>query len=720
MSEDARVQVALRCRPRNTDEKMSNDPMALIVEENNQVILNSDSDEKTFTFDHTYSSSASQAQIFEDLAEPIVDKALEGFNGTIFAYGQTGSGKTYTMMGEQQSNVRGLIPLTVTDLFNKINAAPAGGKTSKKKFLVAVSYLEIYNEVVKDLLNPSSKHLKIREHPDIGIYVEGLAELVVKNEDEVSRILEQGNRVRRVAETSMNTRSSRSHSCFTLRIEQKTENTTDGSSSVLRAKLNLVDLAGSERPDKTGNDDQQLLKEGAAINKSLSALGNVINALSKSSSAGRHVPYRNSKLTRLLQESLGGNSLTVMIATVAPTAANYAESASTLQFAERAKDVKNEARPNEDATDSIVRELRSEIQKLRAQLDAASASTASGGADIPAGASEEQLVAMEETIANLTRAKQQTWQEKERLSKLFYEERERNLRSEEAIKQSMATIAEEGQAIMRSLAQLHREKNAISGAYKRSKLAFASLKKSLQEDMQTYESQLTEFNAGNTKIQQGHLQAMYLSICDRKQQLAQRRHEMLLGKKRLRANETALEQHKILAALSQGSSAAVEASADSTTKQGTACTNQDEELLKELAAKRRLLANELEEDKKNLELRKSAMSSSREYELEAELIQANSDKKSIQLEAAYLHKIHSRAMSSVRREFKQQQRADQRHSLHMLREMCECFEDERCAMKAKHDEFATCLEQAVSDIQLLSQENDRLRALLKQANSTGS
>jgi len=655
MSEDgSRVQVALRCRPRSSDEKLANDESVVAVDDNNQVVISSESDEKTFTFDHSYGPAASQAQLFTELAQPIVDKALQGFNGTIFAYGQTGSGKTYTMMGED--DVQGLIPLTVSDLFAKIKAATS----AETKFLVAVSYLEIYNEVVKDLLNPSNKQLKIREHPDIGIYVEGLAELVVKDETGVKQILGQGNRVRRVAETNMNARSSRSHTCFTIRIEQKTK--TAEKETVLRAKLNLVDLAGSERPDKSGADGQ-LLKEGAAINKSLSALGNVIHALSKSPSG--HVPYRNSKLTRLLQESLGGNSLTVMIATVAPTAGNFSESVSTLQFADRAKDVTNVARRNEDVTESIIRQLRGEIHRLRSQLQSATA--AAEGKE-----NDEQLQAMEETIANLTRAKQQNWQEKERLSKLFYEERERNLRSEEAIKQSMATIAEEGQEILRSLAHLQQEKDELSGEYKRSKLAFANLKKSLQDDMKSYEEQLTKFNSGSGNVRQPELQAMYISICDRKKQLAQRRHEMLMSKKKMRANETALEQHHILAALSRRSSAAV--ASDNNKASVSSAQNQDEELLLELAEKRKALNAELEEDKKNLELRKSALGSGREYELELELIKANADKKGIQLEAAYLHKIHARAISSIRREFKQQQRSDQRHSLHMLREMCECFE----------------------------------------------
>lgn len=503
-----RVKVALRCRPRSNEEKNANTAVAVLIEENNQVIINSDSDEKAFTFDHTYGPTASQANLFEDLAQPMVDKAMQGFNGTIFAYGQTGSGKTYTMSGE--NDVRGLIPLVVTDLFSKMQAATS----SDTQFLLTVSYLEIYNEVVKDLLNPSNKQLKIREHPEIGIYVEGLAELVVNNEADVQTMLGQGNRVRRVAETDMNTRSSRSHSCFTLHLQQKTRN-SDGHEAILRAKLNLVDLAGSERPNKAGTGGQQL-KEGAAINKSLSALGNVINALSRSNPG--HVPYRNSKLTRLLQESLGGNSLTVMIATVAPTIIDYAESVSTLQFAERTKEIKNVARRNEDATDRVIRQLRGEIHKLRAQLQ--SASTSGGNRGEPGTDNQDvegkeqdddtHLQAMEETIANLTRAKQQTWKEKERLSKLFYEERERNLQSEEAIRQSMATIAEEGQEILKKLTQLQQNKVSISADYKRSKLSFVALKKTLQEDMQAYEMQLTAYDNGSTDVKQEQLHAMYV------------------------------------------------------------------------------------------------------------------------------------------------------------------------------------------------------------------
>lgn len=234
--------------------------------------------------------------------------------------------------------------------------------------------MEIYNEELRDLLRSPSvpqRLLKIREHPDAGIYVEGLSEVVVKNVKELRDLLDRGNKVRKIAETSMNMRSSRSHTCFTICIEQKVYE--GEKTNRLTAKINLVDLAGSERVAKTGAVGERL-KEGAYINKSLSCLGNVINALSKTTpcTPGPHnekyIPYRDSKLTRLLQESLGGNSLTAMIATVSPCVDSYYETVSTLKYANRAKNIRNEAKVNEDMNTKIIRELRSEIKRLKTRL----------------------------------------------------------------------------------------------------------------------------------------------------------------------------------------------------------------------------------------------------------------------------------------------------------------------------------------------------------------
>jgi hypothetical protein len=229
------------------------------------------------------------------LGEPLLHKALDGYNCTIFAYGQTGSGKTFNMTGTPEQP--GIIPRLNEALFDRIDSAPPN-----LRFLVTVSYLEIYNEHVHDLLNPHGRDMKIREHPKLGVYVEGLAELVVKSHDDIQRLQEQGNRIRTVAATNMNMESSRSHSIFMVKVEQKD---MDKESNAFRSIVNLVDLAGSERADSTGATGDRL-KEGAAINKSLSALGNVINALADPKKRAAFIPYRDSKLTRILQVLLPG------------------------------------------------------------------------------------------------------------------------------------------------------------------------------------------------------------------------------------------------------------------------------------------------------------------------------------------------------------------------------------------------------------------------------
>ncbi len=318
----------------------------------------------------------------------------------------------------------GIIPRLNQDLF--VSLAAAKEKEPDKKFMILVSYLEIYNEVVKDLLNPSDKKLEIRQHPKLGVYVQDLAEIVVDSADAVNALIEGGNKVRQVASTQMNARSSRSHSCFTIKVEQQKEEDMGGKrkTTKLNAKINLVDLAGSERQNKTGATGARL-KEGAAINKSLTVLGQVINALAEGKP---HIPYRDSKLTRLLQNSLGGNSHTMMVAAISPASDNYDETLSTLNYANRAKNIKNVTKRNEDVSQQIIRELRGEIDSLRAALEAAQAGLPVGGTVT----AEEQarIDEMKEKMAMLERAKQESWEEKQRLSQLYEEERKKNSQNE--------------------------------------------------------------------------------------------------------------------------------------------------------------------------------------------------------------------------------------------------------------------------------------------------
>ena len=316
---------------------------------------------KPFTFDQVYDWNSKQEDLFHTCALPIVDSVLTGYNGTVFAYGQTGTGKSHTMEGQwEPPELRGIIPRSFLRIFEKID------QTHDQNFLVRASYLEIYNEEVRDLLSKDPKNkLDLKEDADRGVYVKDLTSYVVKSVSEMENVLLAGKKNRSVGATLMNQDSSRSHSIFTIVVESSSTG-ADGSAHIRAGKLNLVDLAGSERQSKTGATGDRL-KEATKINLSLSALGNVISALVEAKT--QHVPYRDSKLTRLLQDSLGGNTKTVMVANMGPADYNYDETISTLRYANRAKNIKNKPKINEDPKDAMLREFQEEIQRLKAMLD---------------------------------------------------------------------------------------------------------------------------------------------------------------------------------------------------------------------------------------------------------------------------------------------------------------------------------------------------------------
>ncbi|XP_077329356.1 kinesin-like protein KIF3A isoform X1 [Lithobates pipiens] len=361
------VKVVVRCRPLNDREKGMGSRMAVNVDEIRGTIAVHKVDSmneppKTFTFDTVFGTDSNQLDVYNLTARPIIDSVLEGYNGTIFAYGQTGTGKTFTMEGVRAvPELRGIIPNSFAHVFGHI--AKAEGDT---RFLVRVSYLEIYNEEVRDLLGKDqTQRLEVKERPDVGVYIKDLSGYVVNNADDMDRIMTLGHKNRSVGATNMNEHSSRSHAIFTITIECS-EKGADGNMHVRMGKLHLVDLAGSERQTKTGATGQRL-KEATKINLSLSTLGNVISALVDGKST--HVPYRNSKLTRLLQDSLGGNSKTMMCANIGPADYNYDETISTLRYANRAKNIKNKARINEDPKDALLRQFQKEIEELKKKLD---------------------------------------------------------------------------------------------------------------------------------------------------------------------------------------------------------------------------------------------------------------------------------------------------------------------------------------------------------------
>lgn len=367
------IKVSIRIRPLNDRERLEGSKLSVTITDPGRTLsLDIKSDQKTFTFDYIASEEIDQKCIFEKVARPIADSCLTGYNGTIFAYGQTGAGKTFTILGpnidssdykfSSENPNRGLLPRCFEYIFTKIFENISN---CEAEFLVKCSYLEIYQEQINDLLDPNPQNLQIREDMKRGVYVEGLIEEIVSNAEETYNLLKIGTLNRHVGSTSMNKESSRSHSVFTLVIESKI--CQDGVSKYVTSQFHLIDLAGSERQKATDCAGERL-KEAGMINKSLSALGNVINSLVDiSEGKSRHIHYRDSKLTFLLKDSLGGNSKTSLVANISPAASATFETLSTLKFAQRAKQIKNSAVINEESSGAIAL-LKLEIKRLKEEL----------------------------------------------------------------------------------------------------------------------------------------------------------------------------------------------------------------------------------------------------------------------------------------------------------------------------------------------------------------
>ncbi|XP_026140964.1 kinesin-like protein KIF1A isoform X3 [Carassius auratus] len=377
----ASVKVAVRVRPFNSREIGKESKCIIQMTGNTTTIMNPKlpKESKSFNFDYSYWSHttpedvnyACQKQVYKDIGEEMLLHAFEGYNVCIFAYGQTGAGKSYTMMGKQEKDQEGIIPLLCEDLFTKIS----DNNDNSMSYSVEVSYMEIYCERVRDLLNPKNKgNLRVREHPLMGPYVEDLSKLAVTSYSDIQDLMDSGNKARTVAATNMNETSSRSHAVFNIIFTQKRHDSETENTSEKVSKISLVDLAGSERADSTGAKGTRL-KEGANINKSLTTLGKVISGLAemdcapnknkKKKKVESFIPYRDSVLTWLLRENLGGNSRTAMVAALSPADINYDETLSTLRYADRAKQIRCNAVINEDPNNRLVRELKDEVARLK-------------------------------------------------------------------------------------------------------------------------------------------------------------------------------------------------------------------------------------------------------------------------------------------------------------------------------------------------------------------
>lgn len=362
---DELIRVIVRCRPMNEKEKKLAYVNVVNIDAKRRCVelsgckteKQNELTSKVFSLDDVYDDKSKTKEIFVENTCPLVNAVLNGFNGTIFAYGQSGAGKTFTMEGQDLE--KGIIPLTFEEIFFHIS------NSSDVQFLVRASFIEIYQDEIRDLIAKNSKkRCTLRQNKDTGVYIENVTTFVCKNVEQMKKLMKMGKQNRSTGATDLNLRSSRSHAIFTITVE--ITDTGGPCKGRLRVgKLNLVDLAGSERQSKTSSEGQRL-KEASKINLSLSALGNVIFALSENKN--QYIPYRDSKLTRLLKDSLGGNSKTLIIANIGPSSSNYEESLNTLRFASRARQITNKPHVNEDPEDALLRKYQEEISRLKALL----------------------------------------------------------------------------------------------------------------------------------------------------------------------------------------------------------------------------------------------------------------------------------------------------------------------------------------------------------------
>uniref|UniRef100_A0A5B7ABF9 Kinesin-like protein n=1 Tax=Davidia involucrata TaxID=16924 RepID=A0A5B7ABF9_DAVIN len=424
--------VAVKCRPLTDRERGRERDIIRVNHEKEVLVLDPDlskdyldriqnrTKERKYSFDYAFGPDSTNSDVYKKSISSIIAGVVQGLNATVFAYGSTGSGKTYTMVGTRDDP--GLMVLSLHTIFDLIK-----GDNSSDEFKVTCSYLEVYNEVIYDLLEKSSGHLELREDPEKGIVVAGLRSIKVHSADKILELLNLGNSRRKTESTEVNETSSRSHAVLEITVTRKQRNKYRN--QVIKGKLALVDLAGSERASET-NSGGQKLRDGANINRSLLALANCINALGKQQKKGlAYVPYRNSKLTRILKDGLSGNSQTVMIATISPADNQYHHSVNTLKYADRAKEIKTHIQKNIGTIDTHVSDYQRMIDSLQIEVCRLKKELAEKESQLSAKPTEKAVDDELSWLNILSQEISENVQERINLQKALFELEETNLRN---------------------------------------------------------------------------------------------------------------------------------------------------------------------------------------------------------------------------------------------------------------------------------------------------
>ncbi|ESO85910.1 hypothetical protein LOTGIDRAFT_235687 [Lottia gigantea] len=457
-SENIAVKSIVRCRPLLADET-SHGCKNIVKIAGNKVVVDANGKENSYGLDGIYVSDVNNSVIYKENCDSLLHRALEGYNVGLLAFGATNAGKTYLMVGNNQDE--GIIPQLCNNLYTQIN------QRSNKEFFITVSYLEVLDGEMMDLLNPHTNEMKIREHPNKGIYVDGLSELVCHNQDELKMYFDQGTRARKMAASDMKAHRTRAHSIFNINIEQKEK---QSSKVGIRSTITLADLAGCEVQDADADTLQRAETQ---------AILNVITALADSKKKGGHVPFRDSKITRLLQEMLSGNTITMMLAVVSPADKCYKQTLSTLEHAQMIRNVKNKVKLNVDDTQTVINELRNEISKLKDKIAASNEPK------------QEDVSKMEELVQDLQVAKKFSISEREKLSTKYAEDRKINLSKKGILEWVMGSDKQGSVEVQEKLLLLQKEKDQLTIQYKDKRKIIGDLKEELQNKITEY-SKFTE------------------------------------------------------------------------------------------------------------------------------------------------------------------------------------------------------------------------------------
>lgn len=662
------MKVIGRCRPLTPEENKKGVKVGVSVA-GDKVVVQSGK-EQSFSCDGAYGSEYRNGQIYKERVESLIQRAMEGYNVTVVAFGATGSGKTTLMTGTEDDP--GMIPAANRTIFE------LASKQSGKDFLISVSYLEIVDEQMTDLLNPHTNSMTIRQHPTKGIFVEGLSEMVVKSADEIAQYFEQGTRARRVGTTDMKSHKPRANAVFTVVIEQRER---QSSKVGVRSVIHFVDCAGN---NVSGISDPEILAGVQGIQNVILALGGPRK--------GSGVPYRDSKLTRYLQESLGGNAITLIFALVSPVDKAHQENVNTLQVAQFAKNVRNKVKLNLDETNEIIAELREDIGKLRDRI----ASTSEPN--------REDVLKMEDLVKDLQIAKKMTWDEKMRASGKYEEERKVNLANKGILEWVTDSMKKGGKEVQEKMQALQREKDQVTAAYKEKRATVDNLKAELQNKIAQY----SKF-AEKGKASESENKALVTAIHKLKEQLKQETDKLKVLKQQLLDVQERQQLEK------EG------AKAQMSSMKGSAELRQKvelEERHKLEESNKSLVAEELERTRLDIDAERAEIqmraadgkkySTKEGEELEIKVAEMKAEKSVITLQLQCLQQEKARLareLEEIHKLHKDEMELQQLQHYQTFRNYREMFEEQKVAIEQRYRQL---LEDSIQDAIFLSARNNEL------------